>query len=99
MNQQTGPLISSAQPDSLERTIAPSLERRRMRAYAVMVVFDAGLLHLSFALASLLYEGIWWEPRAMLAVQALLPLYLTLALYNAAYSTRALSDWWWATRK
>lgn len=99
MNTQSGPLTGSVLPDMAEHRIAPSLERRRLRAYATMVAADAVLLHLMFALASLIYEGVWWEDRAMLAVQALLPLYLTMALYNAAYSTRALDDWWFAVRK
>ena len=77
----------------------PSLERRRLRAYAAMMLVDALLLNACFALAALAYERIWWEPRAMLAAQTLLPLYLTLALYNGTYSARTLDDWTLGLRK
>lgn len=99
MNTHSGPLLSPARSDIDASQIAPSLERRRLRAYALMLGMDAVLLHLSFALASYLYEGIWWEPRAMLAVQAMLPVYFTIALYNSTYSTKTLSDWIFASRK
>lgn len=60
---------------------------------------DGVLFNLSFALAALLWEGRWWEPRAMLAAQAMLPVYFTIALYNGSYGVRALSDWLFAARK
>ena len=99
MNTHSGPLLTPVGPDIDGGVIAPSLERRRLRAYAIMLLVDALLLHLSFALASLVYEGVWWEPRTMLAVQAMLPVYFTVALYGSTYSTRALSDWIFASRK
>lgn len=99
MNKYIGPLTGSATSEMAEYKIAPSLERRRLRAYIAMLVMDAVLLHLAFASAALIYESVWWESRTMLAVQALLPVYLTIALYNSAYSARALSDWWFAARK
>ncbi|TAD83381.1 MAG: sugar transferase [Sphingomonadales bacterium] len=78
---------------------APSLERQRLRAYGLMVVADAILLGFSFALAALLWEGRWGEPRAMLAGQVMLPAYFTIALYNSTYGVTALLDWWFASRK
>ncbi|QUL37125.1 sugar transferase [Erythrobacter sp. JK5] len=99
MNTHTGPLLTTAQPDLVERKIAPSLERRRLRAYTLMLLIDAVLLNLAFALASLLYEGEWWEPRTMLAAQTILPVYFTIALYNSTYGVRALGDWLFASRK
>jgi len=69
-----------------------SQEKRRMRFYAVLLAGDAGLLLGSFALAGLLYLGIWAEARAMLAGSLLLPLFLTLALYNRTYSLPSLTN-------
>lgn len=99
MNTQPGPLLTAVQPDIVESKIAPSRERRRLRAHVLMLLIDAVLLHLSFALASMIYESVWWEKRTMLAVQTLLPLYFTIALYNSTYCVRALSDWVFAARK
>ncbi|MEP3051939.1 MAG: sugar transferase [Erythrobacter sp.] len=98
MNRLSGPL-SADQPDQIEITVPPSLERRRLRAYIAMLLIDLILLHLGFALAAFAYEGFWWEGRAILAAQALLPIFFTIALYNSSYCARALIDWPYAMRK
>ncbi|MEL6876569.1 MAG: sugar transferase [Pseudomonadota bacterium] len=64
-----------------------------------MLVIDLALLHVGFALAAWAYEGVWWEPRALLAAQTLLPIFLTIGLYNASYCARALTDWVYAVRQ
>jgi exopolysaccharide biosynthesis polyprenyl glycosylphosphotransferase len=92
-------LQNAVRHQAVENRIVPSLERRRLRAYVLMLIADGALLQLSFALAGLLWEGRWWEPRAMLAAQAMLPVYFTLALYNGTYGVKALSDWLFAARK
>jgi lipopolysaccharide/colanic/teichoic acid biosynthesis glycosyltransferase len=99
MNVITPQLLEAAQHLAVENRPAPSLERRRLRAYVLMLLADGVLLNLSFALAALLWEGRWWEPRAMLAAQAMLPAFFTIALYNGSYGVRALLDWLFATRK
>lgn len=99
MNPVTPKLLESVRHEAVESKIAPSLERRRLRAYVLMLLLDGALFNLSFALAALVWEGWWWEPRSMLAAQAMLPVYFTIALYNSAYSVRALSDWTFAARK
>lgn len=101
MNEMSAPLrkIDLQQQVSAEIEIAPSLERRRLRAYALMLLVDAALINLCFAVAAFAYEGLWWAPRAMLAAQTLLPLYFTIALYNGTYSAGALDDWRLAARK
>lgn len=99
MNKLTGPLAEVAQADQVERKIAPSLERRRLRAYALLLLLDAILLNLSFALASLIYEGEWWQARNMLVVQTILPVYFTIALYNESYGGKALSNWIFAAKQ
>lgn len=64
-----------------------------------MLLVDGVLVNLGFALAALVWEARWWEPRTMLAAQAMLPAFFTIALYNGSYSVAALSDWLFATRK
>ncbi len=99
MNKLTGSLHEETQSDQVERKIAPSLERRRLRAYALLLLIDAALLHLAFAFASLLYEGVWWQPRNMLVVQTILPVYFTIALYNESYGGKALGNWIFAAKQ
>ena len=99
MNEIAGVPLESAVPDQVEHKIAPSLERRRLRAYVLLLLLDAVLLHLAFALAGLFYEGQWWHDRNMLAVQTLLPVFFTIALYNRTYSGKSLFDWIYAVRQ
>ncbi|WP_255356301.1 sugar transferase [Erythrobacter sp. YT30] len=99
MNEQTGLLLDANVTADLHRGATPSLEKRRLRAYAAMVVADLILIQACFGIASLIYESQWWEPRAMLAAHILLPLYFTIALYNNTYSTHSLSNWPYGARK
>ena len=99
MNKLGGTLLEAVQPDKVERKIVASLERRRLRAYILMILADALLLHGAFVLASVLYIGPWWHADTMLAAQALLPLYFTIAMYNRTYGVRALTDWVFAIRQ
>ncbi len=99
MNKPGGILLDSFQPSRVERKSVASLERRRLRAYIVMLLVDATLMYLSFMCATKLYLGMWWKAEIMLVAQALLPLYFTIALYNASYCVRALTDWLFAIRK
>ena len=64
-----------------------------------MILIDVVMIHVGFVLAAFTYERMWWEPRALLAAQALLPIFLTIALYNASYCARALNDWLYAVRQ
>ncbi len=93
MNKISGSLLEASGSEQQELKVAPSLERRRLRAYALIMLADLILVHLAFALAGLLYEGIWWYPRNMLAAQTLLPIYFTIALYNQSYGGKALRKW------
>jgi exopolysaccharide biosynthesis polyprenyl glycosylphosphotransferase len=99
MNRVTPRLLDAVRHESVENQIAPSLERRRLRTYVLILLVDGALFNLSFALAALIWEGRWWEPRAMLAAQALVPIFYTIALYNGSYGAKALADWLFASRK
>ncbi|MEL7189024.1 MAG: sugar transferase [Pseudomonadota bacterium] len=99
MNEQSGQLLEAPSFADQGYAPTPSLERRRLRAYAAMVMLDVVLIHVSFGTAALFYEGHWWDLRTMVAAKALLPLYLTIALYSKAYSAKALSKWVYGARK
>lgn len=99
MNRATPKLLEAVRHQSVEGRIVPSLERRRLRAYLFMVLIDAALFNISFALAGLVWEGQWAEARAMIAVQAMLPVFFTLALYNYTYGIEALRNWVYASRQ
>jgi lipopolysaccharide/colanic/teichoic acid biosynthesis glycosyltransferase len=99
MKRASPRLLESAKHESVELKVVPSLERRRLRACAMMMLADAAVFQLAFALAGLVWEGYWGHPRAMLAAQAMLPVFYTIALYNRSYGRRALTDWLYAVRK
>ncbi|MGB3711585.1 MAG: sugar transferase [Erythrobacter sp.] len=99
MNQLTGSLYDAIEPERIEQVLPPSRERRRLRAYILLLCVDAALIHLCFALAAFAYEGVWWTERTMLAAQAMLPVFMTIALYNKTYSGTALREWTFAVRQ
>lgn len=99
MNKLSTKLLDPTKATPEPRAIAPSLERRRLRAFALIMLFDAVLLNGSFALAGLIYEGQWWHPRNMLAAQTMLPVFFTIALYNESYGGRALNDWLFGAKR
>lgn len=65
----------------------------------MLMLADGALFNLSFAAVALVWDRQWWEPRSMIAAQAMLPVFFTIALYNGSYGVRALSDWVFAARK
>ncbi|QIQ87341.1 exopolysaccharide biosynthesis polyprenyl glycosylphosphotransferase [Erythrobacter sp.] len=93
MNEFSANLKRVAAPDGVERKIAPSLERRRLRAYAALLLLDGLLIQAGFFLGGLLYDGDLWDQRTMLAAQTLTPLFFTIALYNGTYGVKALTNW------
>lgn len=99
MNRVMPRLLESAKLANVETKMVPSLERRRLRTYALILLLDGLLFNLAFALAGLIWEGFWAEQRAMLAAQVMLPAFYTIALYNNSYGLTALTDWMFAVRK
>lgn len=77
----------------------PSLERRRLQAYLALLVADIACIALAFVAAGWLYEGLYPHPTSWLQAQLLLPVYLTIALYNATYSLGALESLRFAIRR
>lgn len=79
--------------------VVPSLERRRLRAYLALVFADVATILASFVLAGWLYEGMFPHPTTTLQAQLLLPLYLTIALYQSVYSVAALESYRFAVAR
>lgn len=76
----------------LRLPLAPSQERRRLRLYLAMLVSDIVALLAGFLLAGYAYTGLFAERMTMLELQLVLPLFLTIALYNGSYSFASLTD-------
>jgi len=99
MNKLASNLLQTAERKQADLKIAPSLERRRLRSYILLLIADAALLQASFALAAHLYEGRWNDPSPMLLAQVMLPVFYTIALYNGTYGVKALTDWVFAAKQ
>ncbi|MGY6638346.1 MAG: exopolysaccharide biosynthesis polyprenyl glycosylphosphotransferase [Erythrobacter sp.] len=99
MNKLASNLLQTAERKQADLKIAPSLERRRLRSYILLLIADAALLQASFALAAYLYEGRWNDSSSMLLAQVMLPVFYTIALYNGTYGVKALTDWVFAAKQ
>jgi exopolysaccharide biosynthesis polyprenyl glycosylphosphotransferase len=85
--------------DALPATgLATSLEQRRLRFYIGQMLADIAALFAAYLIAEYIYlGGAFFIPNtladATLPAQLLLPIFLTIALYNGTYSLDALRDW------
>ncbi len=90
-------------PAAPRNGLASSLERKRLQYYLVMMLADITLLFGSFAAASLAYHGspfVYSQLQAgLMPVYLLLPLFLTIAMYNGSYSMESLTQAGGATIK
>jgi exopolysaccharide biosynthesis polyprenyl glycosylphosphotransferase len=78
--------------------LATSLERKRLQFYLGQIVVDTATLFIAYLLASTIYLGFDYIHRTKLAdvtasAQLLLPIFLTIALYNGTYALDSLKDW------
>ena len=71
---------------------AKPLERRRLQAYLALMVGDILAIFAAFSLSGFLYLGGFGLAQAALLAQLLLPVFLTVALYNGAYSLATLQS-------
>jgi len=67
-----------------------SLERRRLQSYLAIMCGDIAMLITGFALAGYIYLGSEGVDAGLLLGQLVLPVFLTIALYNGAYSLQTL---------
>ncbi len=73
--------------------LAPSLERRRLQFYLFLILADMAVLLGSFYVVRELYPAAAYSEGTGLAGSLLLPLYLTIAMYNGSYSRDGLVIW------
>jgi lipopolysaccharide/colanic/teichoic acid biosynthesis glycosyltransferase len=69
---------------------ARSLERRRLQCYLALIVADLVSLFVGFGITGFLYLGMVGFDQASVLWQLVLPVFLTVALYNGSYSMAAL---------
>ena len=81
-----------AEPVGLQLPLAPSLERRRLQIYLLLLLTDGLAVLAGFAFAAFLYFGQWTQHVALLEAQLVLPLFWTFAVANGAYSAGAALD-------
>ena len=74
--------------------VAPSLERRRLQSYLALIIGDIAALFAGFSLAGYIFAGTQGLSDALMQVQIIMPVFLTIALYNGSYSVSALRDSW-----
>lgn len=76
--------------------LARSLERKRLQCYLFLLVGDIALLLATFLVATVLYYDVAPTLQqldgGMRPVYLMLPLYLTIAIYNGTYSRSGLTD-------
>lgn len=100
MNAPTSKLNEALlQPQVPATGLAPSLERKRLQFYLGQLVLDIVILLGCFFVAAHFYFGDTPRGQPMLAVQLMLPIFLTVALYNRTYSLQCLTDWQLGSRK
>ncbi len=96
MNKQQG--IASFWPEgaAAEAASAPQdalpLERRRLQCYLALMIADFAAIRIAFTVSGWLYLGSPGVAQATRIGELILPLFLTTALYNGAYSLRALEN-------
>ena len=71
---------------------AQPLERRRLQCYLALMLGDIAALFFGFLIAGQVYLGGDGPARGAVLAQLLLPVFLTVALYNDAYSLAALQS-------
>lgn len=88
------PLLPNPIVDKRELpTIAPMarpLEQRRLQCYLALMVGDISAVFAGFSIAGYLYLGPQGASAALLQAQLLLPIFLTISLYNGSYAMDVL---------
>jgi exopolysaccharide biosynthesis polyprenyl glycosylphosphotransferase len=70
--------------------LAPSLERRRLQVYLVLLLGDAAAIIAGSMLGGFIYLGDFFDPAAVRQAQLLIPIYWTVAINLKAYSLDAI---------
>lgn len=83
---------SVARPSLADLPRFASLERRRLQCYLALILADLATIFAGFVASGFLYLGIDGVAQASVLSQLVLPVFLTIALYNGAYSMTALES-------
>lgn len=83
---------AKARAKALRMPLMPSLEQRRLQCYVIFMVADIVAMSCGFAVASYGYMAHFDLGQALILPQLLLPVYLTIALYNGTYSIDSLQS-------
>ena len=96
MNQSGAPAAtargSARSEPAVEFALAQPLHRRRLQAYLALMTGDIVAIFAAFCLSGFLYLTTPGLAQAALLAQLLLPVFLTVALYNGAYSHATLQS-------
>lgn len=76
----------------LKLPLAPSLEKRRLQAYLLLMVVDGLVIVGASVLVSLLYFGRAYDAQAVQQIYLYLPLYWGAALMTRTYSIQSLTS-------
>lgn len=76
----------------LKLPLAPSLEKRRLQAYLLLMLADGIAIVGASILVSVLYLGNAYDPQTLQQVYLYLPLYWGFALMTRAYSIQSLTS-------
>lgn len=77
-----------------ELLVAPSRERRRLQCYIAMILGDMFSIFFGFCFVGYLLVGQESLTESLKHAQVLVPIFLTIAIYNGAYSKEALQKSW-----
>lgn len=72
--------------------LAPSLARRRLQVYLLLLASDGLAILGGFSVAGYLYLGEWLNRLVLLEAQLIIPIYWTVAIARNAYSIDAALD-------
>jgi len=92
-----GELLVEPWPNAPINGLAPTLVHKRLQVFLAMMAADVVFLLVGFAALSFGYLIAWrgqiGMEAAMLPAYLLLPIFLTIGLFNGAYSGHALTRW------
>ena len=83
---------SQARGQVLRMALMPAMHRRRLQCYLALMLADIAALVMSFGVTGYIDTAYRGMSAELIVVQLLLPIYLTVALYNGAYTKSALAS-------
>lgn len=82
--------MTASDPTARELPLVQPRERRRLQCYLALILGDCTMLFAAYVAIGHFYLGAVGAGQAAVLAQLVLPLFLTIALYNGAYSLDAL---------